>query len=1252
MRILFPTIFSGSGYFSGSFDGDGSRLYNIVSSSYALTASYALNNNGVGFPFTGNAKITGSLSITGSKVDFTDVRAISGSIFSGSFVGDGSGLTGITVSQVATAKSNFHAVYSASVYHNFNSRNVNVSVYDNNNRLFFPDSIVLSTPNRADITFSGPSTGYVVVSKGGHIIEPASGSGIGFPFSGSAVITGSFLVSGSKVDFTKVQAISGSIFSGSFVGDGSGLTGLTVSQVATVQHSFVSTYSASINHNFNSRNVNVAVYDNNNKLFFPDSITLATPDRVDLRFSGISSGYAVVSKGGHLVTGVFPISGSGIGFPFSGSAVITGSLFVSGSYVDFTNVKAISGSIFSGSFVGDGSNLTGLNISQIATVQHTFTSVLSASINHNFNSRNVNVAVYDTNNKLFFPDSIRLTTPNIVDVTFSGLSSGYVVISKGGHLVTGVAIPSGSGVGFPFSGSAVITGSLLVSGSHVDFTSVKAISGSIFSGSFVGDGSGLTGLTISQVATVQSNFTSVLSASINHNFNSRNVNVSVYDTNNKLFFPDSITLTTPNTVDVIFSGISSGYVVISKGGHIIAPSSGSGIGFPFSGSAVITGSLLVSGSHVDFTNVKAISGSIFSGSFRGDGRGLTGLTISQVATVQSNFTSVLSASVNHNFNSRNVNVSVYDTNNKLFFPDSITLTTPNTVDVIFSGVSSGYVVVSKGGHILSGSLQNAVTLDNQLPSYYLDYNNLTNVPPTSSGDGFPFVGDAVITGSFLVSGSKVDFSKAKVISGSLFSGSFVGDGSGLTGITVSEIATIQSTFTSVYSASVNHNFNSKNINVAVYDNNDKLFFPDSITLTTPNRVDLIFSGLSSGYVVVSKGGHIVTGTYPISGSGIGFPFSGKAVITGSLFVSGSKVDFTKVKAISGSIFSGSFRGDGSNLTGLTISQATTVQSNFTSVLSASVNHNFNSRNVNVSVYDSNNRLFFPDSITLTTLNRADIVFSGLSSGYVVISKGGHILSGSLQNAVTLDNRLPSYYLDYNNLTNVPPTSSGDGFPFAGDAVITGSLLVSGSKIDFSKAKVISGSIFSGSFVGDGSGLTGITVSEVATIQATFVSIYSASINHNFNSRNVNVAVYDSSNRLFFPDSITLPTLNRVDITFSGPTSGYAVISKGGHIVSAISSISGSGTDGRLAKFKGSNYVTGSLLQESTAGIKLVGNMQLTGSFAVSGSRTSGGARFLASMTIPVGTTAQRPISPLAGSIRFNTSTNLLEIYTGTTWRTI
>ena len=40
-----------------------------------------------------------------------------------------------------------------------------------------------------------------------------------------------------------------------------------------------------------------------------------------------------------------------------------------------------------------------------------------------------------------------------------------------------------------------------------------------------------------------------------------------------------------------------------------------------------------------------------------------------------------------------------------------------------------------------------------------------------------------------------------------------------------------------------------------------------------------------------------------------------------------------------------------------------------------------------------------------------------------------------------------------------------------------------------------------------------------------------------------------------------------------------------------------------------------------------------------------GGAYLAS-----GTTAQRPASPIAGMIRYNTTTGVLEVYTGTAWQ--
>ena len=127
---------SGSQTFDGTltataFSGDGSAITGV-------TGEWDGTLNG-------NAEISGSLIASGSVVDFTDATAISGSTFSGSFVGDGSGLTGVTGEWDGT-------------------------------------------------------------------------------LNGNAEITGSLIVSSSVVDFTDATAISGSTFSGSFVGDGSGLT--------------------------------------------------------------------------------------------------------------------------------------------------------------------------------------------------------------------------------------------------------------------------------------------------------------------------------------------------------------------------------------------------------------------------------------------------------------------------------------------------------------------------------------------------------------------------------------------------------------------------------------------------------------------------------------------------------------------------------------------------------------------------------------------------------------------------------------------------------------------------------------------------------------------------------------------------------------------------------------------------------------------------------------------------------------------
>lgn len=127
-----------------------------------------------------------------------------------------------------------------------------------------------------------------------------------------------------------------------------------------------------------------------------------------------------------------------------------------------------------------------------------------------------------------------------------------------------------------------------------------------------------------------------------------------------------------------------------------------------------------------------------------------------------------------------------------------------------------------------------------------DYTELTNIP------------NGIISSSTQLLNQEVDLGSA-----SISASYFVGDGSQLSNITVSQAATIASSFTNQTSVNVTHNFDSKNINVVVYDSNDSQIIPASVTLTSVNAVNVTFSSTTSGRIVVAKGGHIVSGSIPV-----------------------------------------------------------------------------------------------------------------------------------------------------------------------------------------------------------------------------------------------------------------------------------------------------------------------------------------------------------------------------------------------------
>ena len=76
---------------------------------------------------------------------------------------------------------------------------------------------------------------------------------------------------------------------------------------------------------------------------------------------------------------------------------------------------------------------------------------------------------------------------------------------------------------------------------------------------------------------------------------------------------------------------------------------------------------------------------------------------------------------------------------------------------------------------------------------------------------------------------------------------------------------------------------------------------------------------------------------------------------------------------------------------------------------------------------------------------------------------------------------------------------------------------------------------------------------------------------------------------------------------------------------------------------------------------IAGNLQVIGNDIVTGNSTIGGtlavtgtASFNATsaIKIPVGTTVQRPASPVAGQIRYNSTLDQAEVYSGTEWKAV
>jgi len=237
---------------------------------------------------TGSASITGSLQVNGSNVILSN-QTSSMSVATSSYVENAQ-----TASYVLQAVSSSFATNALTA-----SYASNVPETASYALVALTASYAANVPLTASYALSANTASYALTAS----YISGSGGGVGFPFSGSAVITGSLLVSQSFVDFTQATYVTGS-FTGSFSGtvttasyalfaaNAPGTTTTMTQSVAATTWSFV--------HNLNTRNPLLQVYDSANRQVIPFDIVGDDPTTALIYFDTAESGYAVASNGGGL----------------------------------------------------------------------------------------------------------------------------------------------------------------------------------------------------------------------------------------------------------------------------------------------------------------------------------------------------------------------------------------------------------------------------------------------------------------------------------------------------------------------------------------------------------------------------------------------------------------------------------------------------------------------------------------------------------------------------------------------------------------------------------------------------------------------------------------------------------------------------------------------------------------------------------------------------------------------------------------
>jgi hypothetical protein len=264
------------------------------------------------------------------------------------------------------------------------------------------------------------------------------------------------IVSGSTTLSGSVEAdgyISASEFSGSFFGDGSGLTNVTseITGTTTFSEQFVSQSSVLITHNLSTLSPIVQVYDENDEQIIPTKIKIENDQQVSVEFPSEVSGKVVIAKGGHLFL-ENPAAQFSQDFTNETSITVLHLLDTISPFVQIYDeeneqvipqkIKAIDSSSILVEFptqtsgtivVAKGGHI--IDAANLSYVAQSFTNTSLVSVTHNFGTDAPIVQVYDNNGLQIIPQEIRIIDENSLEVEFPVNTSGKVAVSRGGHII-------------------------------------------------------------------------------------------------------------------------------------------------------------------------------------------------------------------------------------------------------------------------------------------------------------------------------------------------------------------------------------------------------------------------------------------------------------------------------------------------------------------------------------------------------------------------------------------------------------------------------------------------------------------------------------------------------------------------------------------------------------------------------------------------------------------------------------------------